>query len=865
MKKIPVNCYSDLATLLWPDKGISYRPIIVWAMNDALNRAELERQLASFKASGYGGVMVMPWGGLPYDFMCDEWVAFVRSILHVAQELSLDVWLWDEWLFGSGPAGGELTKTPEYRAKSLKVVMDFVVEPGESAEIIIPLRTVSAATFPVDKFGNPCGESFEPIDLNHGRPINIKAESRTRIAVIGWEYNSGMQHTTRSHAEFLNPDLSEAECDIRTTDDADVWSVDMMNPEAIDQYVELIHQRYWDAMSEFFGNTLKGFFYDEPKVPTRTPWTDDFAERFREIKGYDLLPYLTPIMVVCRMDGVDFTDILRPKDVRKVEADYRDVWTTLVADSFYGTIQAWCDKHEVIATGHPLGDNNLHEIFSNGGFYFKNMGYSDMPGVDSVGPWNPIIPGKFMDFTRFAGSIAFVLGKPRAMSESFAVYGHGTNLDHMRYVCEHQIMRGVNTFFCKLSNYNRRKSFYFHPPELSDYNTVIQHFGRPFCDRIGNIASLMSSGTATASVVALYIPASNYYTGDTGIADRLMAIAEKLTYNQVEYVYTHDSDILNMEKRDGVIVGGAGQSYSHVIIPTDAIVPPDVNRKLESFGPDTVCMLENQSLQTVITAYRKRSDQTLSSASADVKISMRTRTLKQGVQCCMLLNESVKTERIKLEVAKTASVFELDLNTWQVELLQESSTGTSLDIEFMPAESRILLFDTKGRLTSPSKRANHATEAVALEEWVLETPDGKSRTLGSLLPDWGELGFPGFTGFMRYRCKFTWDKEGGNAMLSLGELCYAATIFLDGCKIGDCVFTPFTLQLKNLSRGNHVLEIDVLNTSANAVFGDKARLKSLRSAQVFKGTYAPLYEKLDTAKLRSGLFGPVGLHIGNGI
>ncbi|MHB0946695.1 MAG: glycosyl hydrolase [Sedimentisphaerales bacterium] len=861
MKQSTLNSLYDFQKLFPAKKSFSYRPIIVWAMNDMLHKDELKRQLISFKNSGYGGVMVMPWGCLPYDFMSDQWLDAVRYILQCAKQVDIDIWIWDDWLFGSGPAGGKLTQNPAYRAKTLKTLLNFVIEPGETANFVIPPRAISGSIFSVNKFGNPIDDSFEPIDINSKNQITVKkTETRKRITIVGWEYMSGMQHSTRSHGEFADPAVSEKQCDIYVCNDLDVWSVDMLKPEAIAQYVKLIHQRYWDAMPEFFGNTLKGFFYDEPKVSARTPWTEDFAERFKKIKGYDIAQYLPSIMITYLQDDGNFMDKFRPADIKKAQADYRDVWTTLLAETFYGTVQSWCKEHKVIATGHPIGDNSLEEVLSNGGCYFKNMAFSDMPGVDTVGGFNNTTLGNFFDFPRFSGSRAALLGKPRAMSESFAVYGHGVDIDQMRYVCEHQIIRGVNAFFCKLSNYNREKSFYFHPPELSDFNPIIKHFGTAFCKRINNVASLMNSGTIDLPKAALYVSTSNYYYGDAEIAKRTAVIAEKLAYNQIEFDYVWDNDIVEMTIKDDMAYDKFGKPYSYVILPHDIIAPSAIMQKLELLKQkNAILKLPENNLPAIVDACKQQNGRILKSVSADVEISIRTVILEQGIQCFMLLNESNAIKQLAMESAKKTKILEINPDTEQIEFLTDCLAGTPITLEFAPSQSRFFICDIENKFDSTNKKNDVFTENILIEKWTLETPDGKKLNLTAPLPDWKQLGFGGFTGFMRYSCEFLWDKDCEIAMLSLGELRYAAAIRLDSKKIGDCVFSPFKISLGNLNRGKHLLEIDVLNTLASSVFGDVEKLKQLRSRKVFKGTYAPLYEKLDMTKLRCGLLGPVKL------
>ena len=46
---------------------------------------------------------------------------------------------------------------------------------------------------------------------------------------------------------------------------------------------------------------------------------------------------------------------------------------------------------------------------------------------------------------------------------------------------------------------------------------------------------------------------------------------------------------------------------------------------------------------------------------------------------------------------------------------------------------------------------------------------------------------------------------------------------------------------------------------ANPIFGDSAKYEALKARGCFKGTYEPIYRRLDLLQLRSGLFGPVTL------
>jgi hypothetical protein len=852
---------NGIDSLIINNASFSYRPIIVWAMNDKLVKQEMKIQLADFKSCGYGGVMVMPWGGLPYDFMAAEWIEAVDCILECASELDMDIWIWDDWCYGSGFAGGVLAKeNPEFRASSLKIILDVFIETGETFEFILPPRAISASVFDIDKFGNPIGEKFEAIDIEANKKITLHAEQRQRIVIVGWEYISGMHHTTKSHGSFMDNSLSNEQIGVRIWEDREAWGVDHLNPAATREYLRLIHQRYYDRSAKYFGNTMKGFFFDEPKMPTSRPWTHDFAERFKESKGYDILKYLPSILLDYKMDNANFNSYFRPECVKKAEADYSDAWTTFMAESFYYPIGDWCKSHQVLSGGHPIGDGSgaeHKELFSCGGVYCKNMAQSEFPGIDTV--WGTIVPGKFVDNPRFAASIAVSNGLNRALSESFAVWGHGTDIDSMRYTCEHQIIRGVNTFFCKLSNYNREKSLLFHSPELSGFNPIIKHYGSAFCDRIDLVARLMNSGK-TVSRAAVYIEMENYYHGDTALAEFLGKIAEKLTYEQVEYDYVYASDIFGFKYDGSTIQNRHGQIYHSIIVPAESMMSSEVRSALAELG-NRVHHVNKSNLDLVVADLKYKGDLPYVVVSSGSRISSLSRILGNEVQCSMFLNESDKPETLSLCFSGMTTLGEFEPNNGTIEAMGTIVANGRLEIKLVVGESQILIFYKLNRNKDLGKQHFVTGKEQVISNWTLHTPDGKMLKLNAL-SDWTTLGFAGYTGFMRYSTEFEWTNT-GDAVLALGELCYAATVFLDGRKIQDCLFQPLKIKLGNLSKGTHLLEIDVLNTMANSIFGDEKKLKALRNSGAFNGTYAEFYEQRDMEKLKSGLLGPTLIYRNN--
>jgi len=105
------------------------RPAPFWAINDKLNPAEVARQMADMISVGLSGGFFHSRHGLITDYLGDEWFECMRAALQSAKEHDGYLWLYDEDLWPSGNAGGQVAgMEDEYRAATLNAML---VAPGE--------------------------------------------------------------------------------------------------------------------------------------------------------------------------------------------------------------------------------------------------------------------------------------------------------------------------------------------------------------------------------------------------------------------------------------------------------------------------------------------------------------------------------------------------------------------------------------------------------------------------------------------------------------------------------------------------------------------------------------------------------------
>jgi hypothetical protein len=173
----------------------------------------------------------------------------------------------------------------------------------------------------------------------------------------------------------------------------------------------------------------------------------------------------------------------------------------------------------------------------------------------------------------------------------------------------------------------------------------------------------------------------------------------------------------------------------------------------------------------------------------------------------------------------------------------------------------ILLAPTVPPFGAAPDDAAPAGAPLALARWTLHLPGGARREVTDPLPRWEELGQGDFSGVMRYETTFEWRADTASAILELGGVRNAAAVHVDGAPAGRLPWPPYRLRLGGLTRGRHTLAVDVWNTPASAIFGTPECYARWRAKGAFKGTYVPIYEPIDRARLQagSGLLGPAAL------
>ncbi|MCC6727746.1 MAG: hypothetical protein IT208_00230 [Chthonomonadales bacterium] len=429
----------------------AYTLIPFWFWNDELDEAEIRRQIDDFEAHGVHGFVVHARIGLPESipFMSERFLHFARIAVEHAARRGMVVHLYDEGMYPSGSACGQVVAAnPAHAARCLirRAVPDGVepaLEPGENL--------VSVARLP------------------DGRRIAVlDAPSHGKIRGV---------HFGQDDGEPGQP-----------------LAADLLNPEATASFIRLVHERYYAALRPHFGRTVRAIFTDEPDMlgrghrPDARPWTTGLETWLSRRLGVEVVPRLPELSLDLRPDSAAF----RAEVARAVQER--------LGETFYAPLSRWCAAHGVALTGHPSGPGDIGALR-----------YFQIPGQDIV--WRYVEPGKPSALegpqsttAKCGASAALHLGRPRNGDEAFGAYGWSFTYEEMRWLTDWLIVRGVDLIWPHAFYYSvrgpRRDE---RPPDVGPNNTWWGRY-RDYADYARRLCALVATGRPRAPIAILGRP-----------------------------------------------------------------------------------------------------------------------------------------------------------------------------------------------------------------------------------------------------------------------------------------------------------------------------------------------------------------------
>ncbi|MCK9266064.1 hypothetical protein M0P98_04170 [bacterium] len=396
------------------------RPTPFWAINEEITPEETARQMDEMLKVGLGGGFFHSRYGLKTEYMGKEWFDSMKAALDVAKKNDGYLWLYDEDLWPSGNAGGQIAgMKDEYRAASLNAIL---LAPGENL---------------------PLFEEDEQVKFTY-----IITE---RNGLILFEYKPVSPEETDSLVGCERLVMVR-----RYSQKTPWWSgesyVNLLHPEAVKDFIRLTHDVYYKQFGVNFGKRIPGIFTDEPNLirpATGIPWYEGLPQQYFKWTGRDFwndLPFL-------------FFDGGQSRHIRLLI--HRAILRQFL-ESYSKPLYMWCEKHGIASTGHYNAEDSFSsQILNHCGGVMSHYRYQHIPGIDHLCRHT----APLLLTCKQASSAARQLGRKYVLTEIFGVSRHTNTFEDFKWIGDYDLVHGATIFCPHLTWYSgkgRRKRDY--PP-----------------------------------------------------------------------------------------------------------------------------------------------------------------------------------------------------------------------------------------------------------------------------------------------------------------------------------------------------------------------------------------------------------------
>lgn len=762
---------------LFEHPGKEYSPVPFWFLNGPLDKEKLRHQLADFTAHGVHGVILHPRMGFDPQvaYLSDAYFDWMAFIVEEARKLDMYVFLYDEGMYPSGSACGQVVaEDPAYAARGLMMYTGYPIP--DSGEVIarIAARITNGMYAPARARLLAAGE----------RPL----PGETLLTLV-LDYSHGSIRGLLPTQDDGLPDAPPA--------------ADLLDPDAVQCFIRLTHERYYARLAPYFGTTIRAMFTDEPSPTGRCvpqgmhAWSKGMDKEWIEA-GHKLTELPTLFM---RSSG----------DSAAIREAYEALIQQRLLRVYYHPLRDWCEHHGIALTGHPAQADaiGLEEAFT-------------IPGQDMVWRWvapgSTSITGAESTQAHCAADSMLHSGKKRCINECFGCCGPdgsqwGMTIADIRWMLDFLFVRGTNWI--------APHAFFYHmdpvisaqdrPPDVGPSNYWWPHFGA-IAAYIARMSALNTETEDCADIAVL----------TTGIHLPWQLTAE-LQRNQLPFHYVTLSELKKACVKDAHMYVGdhayrvlitpelSGSKDTQVLRTTKELV--DAGMYLLS--PDLGGCETIQNVVQELTCQRFAPVQ-FTPACEDIRVSHR-RFGDQHV--LMLFNEGLSdwSGIVHLPVIGTCELW----NAWTGAREILTASDSLCRVQLPARQSALLITEKTGRRgTLPSPARQLETRLDLSASFALTLPDGASVPLPRLV-DWQTLpGLAAFNGTLTYTAEVHLDQAPASARLSLGDVRELAEVVVNGQSAGALLLPPFAVEIGPLLHaGSNRIEVRVTSALVTAYEG----------------------------------------------
>lgn len=453
------------------------RPYPLWFWNDSeVKHEELLQQVRDFKQAGYGGFGILPFGkNFRPEYLSAEYFKAYQKCIEEAKKLGMKLWIYDEYGFPSGTIGdingdgiGRFKlKYPDLTNKRLDKT-EYIPIPNSIFKVKLSDEKLMAVV------------AFDTINYNRIDLINyINNESLT------WEVPKGAWKIMVFNCVNAGNSI-----------------IDYLDPNAVDRFIEMTHDKYYSRFSKYFGDVIEGTFFDEPTMyyaEGRT-WTPEFNNKFKQFYGFSPALYYPALWYNIGEETVEARNYL---------FGFR---SQLFSEGYIKRVNDWSKKYGILATGHLDNEEILNCVGTSGDF-MKSFKYLTVPGIDKIGGDRPA-----ERFYKLISSAAYNWDHSLIMSETYGAMGN-ISWNHIFSIAMDQYVKGINMLIPHAVWYAPEKITFL--PELSLRNPLYADSLNVYNDYLSRLNILLKNNGRWKGDIAILYPihtmqSEHYLDGSLG-------------------------------------------------------------------------------------------------------------------------------------------------------------------------------------------------------------------------------------------------------------------------------------------------------------------------------------------------------------
>ena len=476
-----INNQSAFDEEVFRNPSARFRGAPFWAWNCRMTKENIAKVTEALSEMGMGGGHIHCRSGMDNPYLGSEFIELVKYTNDKFKEHDMLTYLYDEDRWPSGAAGGAVTKNPDYRMRFL------VFTPYAESE-----------KKPVEHYSM----SAQP----------IRSDMRTLLARYEVRIEDGWLRSYRRLAEEEQPNegCKEWFAYMEICGDTPAFNgqayVNTLDKKAIDSFIEHTHEVYAEHFEQEFGKTMFSIFTDEPQFAVKgrleyaeeekevvIPWTDDLEDTYCSAYGYSLLEHLPELFWEREEERVS-----------KIRYWYHDHVCERFTTAFADNIGGWCQEHNLMLTGHMMGEPTLEKQTRALGEALRSYRSFQLPGIDML------CDKRELSTAKQAQSASRQFGCPGVMSEMYGVTNWNFDFRGHKLQGDWQAALGVTTRVHHLTwtsmEGNAKRdypaSIGYQSPWYKEYSYVEEYFAR--------INTLLTRGKAVSRIGVIH-PIESYW------------------------------------------------------------------------------------------------------------------------------------------------------------------------------------------------------------------------------------------------------------------------------------------------------------------------------------------------------------------